>query len=77
MQDVKELQQLGVAKEDVYVLSHDDDRTDRLADNTDVNTIGAKETGIKHAVGNMFNKRRRAPQQNSRNRLFRRGSITI
>ncbi|MFP3481143.1 general stress protein, partial [Burkholderia sp. SIMBA_057] len=24
MQDVKELQQLGVAKEDVYVLSHDD-----------------------------------------------------
>ncbi len=78
MQDVKELQQLGVAKEDVYVLSHDDDRTDRLADNTDVNTIGAKETGIKHAVGNMFNKkRRRAPQQNSRNRLFGRGSITI
>ncbi|MBI0443750.1 general stress protein [Bacillus velezensis] len=57
MQDVKELQQLGVAKEDVYVLSHDDDRTDRLADNTDVNTIGAKETGIKHAVGNMFNKK--------------------
>ncbi|MEK5155214.1 general stress protein [Bacillus sp. FSL K6-2819] len=57
MQDVKELQQLGVAKEDVYVLSHDDDRTDRLADNTDVNTIGAKEMGIKHAVGNMFNKK--------------------
>ncbi|MDJ1632099.1 general stress protein [Bacillus velezensis] len=57
MQDVKELQRLGVAKEDVYVLSHDDDRTDRLADNTDVNTIGAKETGIKHAVGNMFNKK--------------------
>lgn len=57
MQDVKELQQLGVAKEDVYVLSHDDDRTERLADNTDVNTIGAKETGFTNAVGNMFNKK--------------------
>lgn len=57
MKDVEELKQLGVAKEDVYVLSHDDDRTERLADNTDANTIGAKETGLKHAVGNVFNKK--------------------
>lgn len=57
MKDVEELQQMGVAKEDVYVLAHDDDRTERLADNTNANTIGAKETGLKHAVGNMFNKK--------------------
>ncbi|MEI1420493.1 general stress protein [Bacillus cabrialesii] len=57
MKDVEELQQMGVAKEDVYVLAHDDDRTERLADNTNANTIGAKETGFKHAVGNMFNKK--------------------
>ncbi|MGW8264066.1 general stress protein, partial [Bacillus sp. LR--39] len=41
----------------VYVLAHDDDRTERLADNTNANTIGAKETGFKHAVGNIFNKK--------------------
>ncbi|MEC2310449.1 YflT domain-containing protein [Bacillus atrophaeus] len=57
LKDVEELKQLGVAKEDVYVLSHGDDRTERLADNTDANTIGAKETGLKHAVGNVFNKK--------------------
>lgn len=57
MKDVEELQKMGVAKEDVYVLAHDDDRTERLADNTNANTIGAKETGFKHAVGNIFNKK--------------------
>ncbi|MCY8851692.1 general stress protein [Bacillus inaquosorum] len=57
MKDVEELQQMGVAKEDVYVLTHDDDRTERLADNTNANTIGAKETGFKNAVGNVFNKK--------------------
>ncbi|MFP9035721.1 general stress protein, partial [Enterococcus faecalis] len=41
MKDVEELQKMGVAKEDVYVLAHDDDRTERLADNTNANTIGA------------------------------------
>ncbi|MDG3044342.1 general stress protein [Bacillus sp. B6(2022)] len=55
--DVEQLKQLGVAREDIYVLSHDDDRTERIASNTDANTIGPKEVGLKHAVGNIFSKK--------------------
>ncbi|MEC3608609.1 general stress protein [Bacillus glycinifermentans] len=57
MKDINELKEIGVAREDIYVLSHDDDRTERIAENTDANTIGAEETGIKNAVGNFFNKK--------------------
>lgn len=57
MKDINELKEIGVAREDIYVLSHDDDRTERIAENADANTIGAEETGIKHAVGNFFNKK--------------------
>ncbi|MFN2747791.1 MULTISPECIES: general stress protein [Bacillus] len=57
MKDVGELKRIGVAREDIYVLSHDDDRTERLAGNTEINTIGPEETGIKNAVGNLFQKK--------------------
>ncbi|BBP87771.1 hypothetical protein BsIDN1_13890 [Bacillus safensis] len=52
--DVEQLKALGVAREDIYVLSHDDDRTERIANNADANTIGSREVGLKHAVGNIF-----------------------
>lgn len=55
--DVEQLKSLGVAREDIYVLSHDDDRTERIAENADANTIGPREVGLKHAVGNIFSKR--------------------
>ncbi|MBG9822897.1 general stress protein [Bacillus safensis] len=55
--DVEQLKALGVAREDIYVLSHDDDRTERIASNTDANTIGSREVGLKHAVGNIFSKK--------------------
>ncbi|WP_307893615.1 general stress protein [Bacillus swezeyi] len=57
LKDVEELKSIGVAREDLYVLSHDDDRTERIADNAEANTIGAEETGLKHAVGNIFHKK--------------------
>lgn len=57
VQDVEELQRLGVSREDVYVLSHDDDRTERVASHADANTIGAAETGFANAVGNIFSKK--------------------
>lgn len=53
--DVDKLQAKGVAKDDIYILTHDDQRTGRLADNTDTNTIGMKEIDFSTAVGNMFN----------------------
>ncbi len=52
--EVKELTAQGIDKEDLYVLTHDDDRTNRLADNADINTIGIAEEGLGTAVGNMF-----------------------
>lgn len=51
------LKDKGVKSEDVYVLSHDDDRTDRIADNAGANKIGIKEMDFSNAVGNLFNKK--------------------
>ncbi|AIF43947.1 general stress protein [Virgibacillus sp. SK37] len=51
------LQDKGIDKKDVYLLSHDDDRTKRLASSTDANTIGIKEMDFGDAVGNLFNKK--------------------
>ncbi|WP_249869963.1 general stress protein [Oceanobacillus saliphilus] len=53
--DVNKLQAKGVPKDDIYILTHDDERTGRLADSADTNTIGMKEMDFSSAVGNMFN----------------------
>lgn len=55
--DVNKLQASGVAKEDIYILTHDNDRTDRLVDVTESNKIGMKEMDFGSAVGNIFNSR--------------------
>lgn len=55
--DVKSLKDKGVKKEDVYILSHDDDRTNRVAGGAGANTIGLKEMDFGDAVGNLFNKK--------------------
>lgn len=52
--EVQELTARGVDRTDLYVLTHDDDRTNRLADNADINTIGIEEEGLGSAVGNIF-----------------------
>ncbi|MCY8231390.1 general stress protein [Priestia endophytica] len=51
-EDVKKLQVQGI-----YVLSHDDERTNRVANNADANTIGIKEMGLGTAASNLFNKK--------------------
>ncbi|MGJ9458622.1 general stress protein [Oceanobacillus sp. CF4.6] len=53
--DVNKLQVRGVKKDDIYLLTHDDERTGRLADGSETNTIGMKEMDFSSAVGNMFN----------------------
>lgn len=55
--DVSMLKDKGVNKENVYILSHDNDRTNRIADNADANKIGIKEMDFSEAVGNLFNKK--------------------
>lgn len=49
-EDIKKISSNNVKDEDVYVLSHDDDRTKRIAENTGINTIGASEMDVGDAV---------------------------
>lgn len=55
--EVEHLARRGVSKDDLYVISHDDDRTNRVASKVNANQIGIKEEGLKVAIENMFNKK--------------------
>ncbi|MFD2209786.1 general stress protein [Virgibacillus halophilus] len=55
--DVRVLKDKGVSKENIYILSHDDDRTKRVAGNAGANTVGIQEMDFGNAVGNLFNKK--------------------
>ncbi|WP_096156264.1 MULTISPECIES: general stress protein [Bacillus] len=44
----------GVREDDIFVVTHDNDRTSRIADNADANTVGAKELGLDTYVKNVF-----------------------
>lgn len=57
MQEVKNQTENGVKKENLYVMSHDDDRTDRVASKVDANEVGVSEEGLGTAVGNIFRKK--------------------
>lgn len=54
---VEMLKSNGVQSTDLYVLTHDDDRTERLSDKANANVIGMKETGLNTAVENFFRKK--------------------
>ena len=47
----------GISRDNLYVISHDDDRTKRIANKVNANEIGVKEEGLKVAMENMFNKK--------------------
>ncbi|TDQ42222.1 general stress protein [Aureibacillus halotolerans] len=57
VEDVKELQSRGVEARDVFILTHDDDRTERVAEKADANTIGLREQGLTEYTGNIFRKK--------------------
>ncbi|MCP3027979.1 general stress protein [Halobacillus sp. A5] len=57
MEDVKKLQRNGVNSKDIYILTHDDDRTSRIANNVNANTIGLSEQDVKTVVSNIFSKK--------------------
>lgn len=57
MNEVKSLSRKGVSKDDLYVLSHDDDRTERVAEGAGASKIGMKEVGFDTYVSNIFNKK--------------------
>jgi hypothetical protein len=53
---VKELEARGVSQKDIYVLTHENDRTDRIANKADTNTIGVNEQGLGTSIANVFQK---------------------
>lgn len=55
--EVKSLAEKGVSKDTLYVMSHDDDRTERVADNADANQVGLNEVGFETYVSNVFSKK--------------------
>lgn len=56
MSDVTSLKNKGIDNKDIYILSHDDDRTDRIANNVNANTIGLSEQDFKNVISNIFSK---------------------
>ncbi|MFY4675220.1 general stress protein [Bacillus anthracis] len=54
---VKELELQGIHEDDIYVLAHEKHRTERIADDTNTNTIGVKEQGLGTSIINFFSKK--------------------
>ncbi|MCC3375778.1 general stress protein [Cohnella sp. REN36] len=54
---VKDLHRQGYREEEIYVLAHGEGRTDRIADVSHANTIGASEEGVLQSVANLFRDR--------------------
>lgn len=52
--EVKKLSEDGVSKSNLYVMSHDDDRTDRVADSIAAGKLGE---GLSTEDGNVFTKK--------------------
>ncbi|MFC5711812.1 general stress protein [Thalassorhabdus alkalitolerans] len=57
MEKVESLKSQGINENNIYVLSHDKQHTNQLADETDANTVGTTETGLDTTVKNLFRKK--------------------
>ncbi|MCM3749102.1 general stress protein [Paenibacillus pasadenensis] len=57
MSAVRELNRRGYNRDEIYVLAHDRDQTDRLVENSDANKIGMSEEGMFDSMANMFRSR--------------------
>ncbi|MBD1372608.1 general stress protein [Hazenella sp. IB182357] len=55
--EAEKLLNMGHEGEAMYVLSHDDDRSKRVAKRAGVSTIGFSEVGISTATENLFHKK--------------------
>ena len=54
---IHHLKQKGILDTEIFVLTHEDQRTDSVADRADANVVGASETGIGTAAANVFRKK--------------------
>ncbi|WP_017725880.1 general stress protein [Halalkalibacterium ligniniphilum] len=54
---VDSLKAEGVKEDNIYIITHDDDRTERVANSADANTVGANDIGLGTSVKNIFRKK--------------------
>ncbi len=54
---IQGLHSQGYADDNIYVLTHDRNRTNHLADVADANTIGISEEGLLNSAANLFRSR--------------------
>lgn len=57
VQEIKQLQSAGYVYDNIFVLAHDEDRTDRIADTANANEVGIKEEGVFDSLANLFRSR--------------------
>ena|SRR5699024_594669 len=51
---IDQLAAQGYTKDDIYIIAHDDERTDHLIDNLNVNDVGISEEGLGNKIANIF-----------------------
>ncbi len=44
----------GFTKDEIYVVAHEEDRTEQLSDNLHVNEVGMQEEGVFDKIANVF-----------------------
>ncbi|NUU61186.1 general stress protein [Paenibacillus agri] len=57
IEEVNQLRSSGYSKEDIYVISHDQEREERIADIADSNEVGLSEEGLFGTMANLFRSR--------------------
>lgn len=57
VETVQELHSTGYASDDIFVIAHDQDRSDRIAEVADAKEVGIKEEGVFTSIANLFRSR--------------------
>lgn len=54
---IQEIKIKGVHEDDIYVLTHENHRTQSVAEMADANTVGVPEQGLGTSIANVFRKK--------------------
>lgn len=54
---IQDIKTKGVHEDDIYVLTHENHRTNQVADMADANTVGDTEQGLGTSIANVFRKK--------------------
>ncbi|KAA9002104.1 general stress protein [Paenibacillus spiritus] len=57
IEEINRLKDGGYTKEEIYVISYDQDREDRIAEAADANEVGRQEEGLLGIVADLFRSR--------------------